>query len=405
MAHWTALLGSTLQGKGDEKLDTASHLNDKLVFLYFSAHWCPPCRGFTPVLAELYKKLTGEGKNFEIVFVSSDRSQEDFDEYFGEMPWKALPFSDRDKKAALSKKYKVQGIPSLIILNPDGSTLNAKGTEAVRGDKNGNNFPWKPKALFEILSSGSGKLHDNKGNSVDASSLKGKEFGIYFSAHWCPPCRGFTPVLAETYKKLKAAGKEFEIIFASSDKNQKQFDEYFGEMPWLSLGFEDERADELSSFCDVEGIPQLSIFDANGDLVSNDGRAFVSNDKEGNEFPWRPKPFNSIDLASNDDLNGETCIIGIFKTDAAADRQFLETVANEHHAAFKRGEKDDVRFFFTHESNGGITDRLLEMFQVTPPSLLALSLPNYISVPATPDALSELLANIHNNTVEWKSLQ
>ena len=405
MAHWTSLLGSTLQGKGDEKLDTASHLNDKLVFLYFSAHWCPPCRGFTPVLAELYKKLTGQGKNFEIVFISSDRSQDDFDEYFGEMPWKALPFSDRDRKAALSKKYKVQGIPSLIILNPDGSTLNAKGTEAVRADKNGINFPWRPKSLFDILSSGSGKLVDNKGNSVDASSLKGKEFGIYFSAHWCPPCRGFTPVLVETYKKLKAAGKEFEIVFASSDKNEKQFKEYFGEMPWLSLDFEDERSDELSSFCDVEGIPQLSIFDANGDLVSNDGRAFVSNDKEGNEFPWRPKPFNSIDLASNDDLNGETCIIGIFGTDAAADRQFLETVANEHHAAFKRGEKDEVKFFFTHQSHGGITDRLLEMFQVTPPSILALSLPKYISVPATPDALSTLLDEIHNNKVTWKSLQ
>src|SRR3990167_4545458 len=219
------------------------------------------------------------------------------------MPWKALPFSDRDRKAALSKKFKVQGIPNLVILNQDGSILNAKGTEAVRSDKNGTNFPWKPKSLFEILALGSGKLIDNKGNSVDASSLKGKEFGIYFSAHWCPPCRGFTPVLVETYNKLKAAGKEFEIVFASSDKNQKQLDDYFGEMPWLSLGFDDERSDALSTFCDVEGIPQLSIFDANGELVSNDGRAYVSGEKEGNEFPWRPKPFNSIEMASNEDLN------------------------------------------------------------------------------------------------------
>ena len=204
---------------------------------------------------------------------------------------------------------------------------------------------------------------------------------------------------------LFRSGKEFEIVFASSDKNQKQFDEYFGEMPWLSLGFEDERVDELSSFCDVEGIPQLSIFDANGDLVSNDGRAFVSNDKEGNEFPWRPKPFNSIDLASNDDLNGETCVIGIFNTDSAEERQFLEAKANEHHAAFKRGERDEVKFFWTHKDHGGITTRLSEMFSANAPTILALSLPNYITVPATQDSLNELLENIHNSKVQWSSLR
>ena len=40
--------------------------------------------------------------------------------------------------------------------------------------------------------------------------------GIYFSAHWCPPCRGFTPKLCEKYLQLKAAGKKVEMIFVSS---------------------------------------------------------------------------------------------------------------------------------------------------------------------------------------------
>ncbi len=27
----------------------------KIVAFYFSAHWCPPCRGFTPVLKKFYE--------------------------------------------------------------------------------------------------------------------------------------------------------------------------------------------------------------------------------------------------------------------------------------------------------------------------------------------------------------
>lgn len=74
----------------------------KTVGLYFSAHWCPPCRGFTPKLAEFYKKHHAE-KKFEIVFVSSDRTEGDFGEYYKDMPWLALPFSDRSRKVSQLK--------------------------------------------------------------------------------------------------------------------------------------------------------------------------------------------------------------------------------------------------------------------------------------------------------------
>ena len=33
-----------------------------LIGIYFSAHWCPPCRGFTPVLSEFYKVANQEKK-------------------------------------------------------------------------------------------------------------------------------------------------------------------------------------------------------------------------------------------------------------------------------------------------------------------------------------------------------
>ena len=50
-----------------------SALADKVVGLYFSAHWCPPCHGFTPKLTEVYTVIKGTDKSLEIVFVSSFR--------------------------------------------------------------------------------------------------------------------------------------------------------------------------------------------------------------------------------------------------------------------------------------------------------------------------------------------
>jgi len=67
--------------------------------LYFSAHWCPPCRGFTPELAKFYEQMKKKvGDKLEIVFISSDRGEDEWKSYFAEMPWLALPFSARDKK-------------------------------------------------------------------------------------------------------------------------------------------------------------------------------------------------------------------------------------------------------------------------------------------------------------------
>ena len=66
-------------------------------------HNCPPCREFTPILAELYNEVNADGKILEIVFGSGDKTQEEFDEYFGEMPWIALPRLDARLKSLCPK--------------------------------------------------------------------------------------------------------------------------------------------------------------------------------------------------------------------------------------------------------------------------------------------------------------
>ena len=52
----------------------------QVIAVYFSAHWCPPCRGFTPMLKEFWDD--NKNKGLVIIFVSSDRSEDDMLSYF-----------------------------------------------------------------------------------------------------------------------------------------------------------------------------------------------------------------------------------------------------------------------------------------------------------------------------------
>ena len=47
-------------------------------------------------------------------------------------------------------------------------------------------------------------LVKSDGSSVTAdSALEGKDLVLYyFSAHWCPPCRQFTPMLKDFYEVM-----------------------------------------------------------------------------------------------------------------------------------------------------------------------------------------------------------
>jgi len=113
---------------GSSQSATRSADGKDFVLLYFSAHWCPPCRGFTPELSKWYQN--GGSDRAEIVFVSSDQDQEAFDKYYSEMPWKALPFNP-DLNEHLRAQFKVQGIPTLAVLDAGSGELL---TDEARSD-------------------------------------------------------------------------------------------------------------------------------------------------------------------------------------------------------------------------------------------------------------------------------
>ena len=97
----------------------------KLIALYFSAHWCGPCRKFTPQLVEFYNRVAPQHPEFEIVFVSNDRSPSAMETYMrdAQMPWPAIDFAKLPGKQAL-KKYAGDGIPCLVLLDAGGKVIS-----------------------------------------------------------------------------------------------------------------------------------------------------------------------------------------------------------------------------------------------------------------------------------------
>lgn len=127
-----------LAGKKLIKRDLSSKTFEEVIddcdifAIYFSAHWCPPCREFTPILADVYKQLQESGKKFEVIFVSSDNSSDEMIEYMvgAHGDWYSLEFND-SAKDQLKAKYKVGGIPTLVALKKDGSLASADASEDV----------------------------------------------------------------------------------------------------------------------------------------------------------------------------------------------------------------------------------------------------------------------------------
>jgi len=365
MAAFKELFGATLQGKSGEVPTEEALAGKKGVLVYFSAHWCPPCRGFTPKLAEFHTKHAAD-KGFETVFVSSDKDQEAFDGYYSEMPWLALPFSNRDAKAALSKKYKVQGIPSLVVLGPDGKVTTTNGRQKVTENfETCEGFPWVPPTFWEALGD---SFVRQDGSTVGLNAVQGKTLGLYFSAHWCPPCRAFTPALKAFYTEYKAAKPDFEIIFCSSDKDEEGMQSYFKEDhgDYLALPFAKRKEKEaLSDMFKVEGIPTFVVVGPDGSVVNANARGKVSAGAAAVlEAGWEPPSVGdlaqSADCAGTDINECPSVVVLCEGADAATQASIKTAMQPLAEKYIKEGKAagEDPKYIFFIAAGGGPIDQL-----------------------------------------------
>ncbi|PIA61944.1 hypothetical protein AQUCO_00200143v1 [Aquilegia coerulea] len=266
-----------------------SELEGNIVGLYFHASFHGPCIEFTQKLVEVYRKLNESGENFKVVMVSLD-DEDTFKQSFEGMPWLALPCMDKSLTKLLSS-FELSALPALVILGPDGKTLHKNAAELIE-EHGSQAYPFTPEKLLELEEINKARLEaqtlesilikgdrdfliGKDGTRVPVSELVGKNILLYFSAHWCPPCRAFLPKLIEAYHEIKAKDDAFEVVFISSDHDKSSFQEFFSSMPWLALPFGDERKSSLSRTFKIRGIPTVIALGPSGKTVRTDARQII----------------------------------------------------------------------------------------------------------------------------------
>ena len=141
-----------------------------MVGIYFSMSSYSVSREFTLILVEFYKKLKEKGLDFEIVLVSLDRDEEQFKQGFETMPWLALPFNDKSN-GKLARYFELRTLPTLVLIGPDGKTLNPNVAEIIEEHGVGA-YPFTPEKLVELAGIEKAKLEEQTLESLLVSGSK-----------------------------------------------------------------------------------------------------------------------------------------------------------------------------------------------------------------------------------------
>ncbi|XP_067866724.1 nucleoredoxin isoform X3 [Heterodontus francisci] len=312
------LLGERLTDRDQAEVESSPLGSDgRLLALYFGCSWSASCKQFNAALGDFYSRFK-QGENGDKLEVK------------------------------LWSKYKVTNIPSLIFI--EGSTgriVSRNGHLIIRDDPLGSEFPWGPKSFGEVMA---GSLIKNNGQMVDSSGLDGSYVGVYFSAHWCPPCRSLTRVLVETYRKIKEMGQKFEIVFVSADRSEDSYKQYFSEMPWIAVPYTDEaRRSRLNWHYGIQGIPTLIILDQEGKIITRQGRPAVLNDMDCKDFPWNPKPVLELTESNAMQLNEGPCLVLFVDSEEEElepAKQLIQPIAEKILSEHKAKDEDPPLLFF-----------------------------------------------------------
>ncbi|MEE4249623.1 MAG: TlpA disulfide reductase family protein [Alcanivoracaceae bacterium] len=115
-----------------EQFSPSLYPEAKVIYLDFWASWCVPCRQSFPWLNEMQAKYAAQG--LQIVGINVDRRHADARRFLADH---AAQFPlVMDPAGSLAEQYQLQGMPSAVLISPDGKELQRHiGFRADRTDE------------------------------------------------------------------------------------------------------------------------------------------------------------------------------------------------------------------------------------------------------------------------------
>jgi hypothetical protein len=118
-------------------IPTKEAVKGKIVLIYIAGRWCTYCRDFMPQLKKDYDEIKAMGLPFEIVWLTVDRQERDFDEWYAEDHgrWPAVSYNDAGEDSPLAKAFYNnngrEAVPRVVYLDTKGAILEVGGRGGI----------------------------------------------------------------------------------------------------------------------------------------------------------------------------------------------------------------------------------------------------------------------------------
>ena len=303
---------------------------------------------------------------FEVVFVSLDRNDKGFDEYFQTMPnWLAVPFAYEKQRRRIAALCNARSIPTLAIVNELGELVSTRAMRNVHRRDLRKQFPWIPPNVSAVLQRchfaarlpigdekemapsssqvGAGRRtaddaavaaavqrdldneegesaamgnHKPKPQTTSWTDIAAKKYVVlYFAQLASASCRAFTPKLRSVYRQLQAKDdptlQQTTFLFVGIEGYNEPYNAMWNELPFNAVAFRDPHLQDLLSACHVRAVPWVTV------VRTRDGK-ILGNHEAGIEDVLLPFDADEPNTAPVEHGDGNTPAPGL-------------AMANHHH--------------------------------------------------------------------------